>query len=842
MLQSLLSLKAVESYLDDIKLFEVVNKNYLDKLINSEYLKTIKWNDFDNEKCQLEEYMNQLLDYKYNDREGFGLVPVKYKRGSGLTFGRVYPLKSLSLCAIRKEVRHTISTDIFVDIDITNCHPELLYQTLKANNIECNILEDYVKNRDKRLKEVMDKYNVDRDSAKALFIMLLYFGSFKTWLQKESLDSNLKPLAFITKFIKERDSYGKIIEDNNEDIYLEIQANKTRKGLLQYNEKASVVSIWCQEIENRILEIIFKYCQKKKYIKDHIAVLCYDGIMLERKYYNSSILNEFTNVIKEKFGYELKYVIKELDKGYNILLDQDLQCNGISGENSDDFEDLDSAIDSASVSGSVSSIVTNNDDIKKSDREFFKKIKNISHADIAKVFYTLNKSKYIYSSVSKWWKYNEYNVLENTGSSLPIGIQNHITECLVDYLIPIRNRMKPNSPSYTEDCRILNKLIKDVGNAMFLQGVTTFLQKHYYVNDVDSKIDNNPNLLAFSDKVFDKSSMVIRDIEPDDCISKTTNYKYGESNSTIRTHILDIIKSIFNDDEMEQYFLNIKAQGLFGNVGENCFIQVGLGGNGKGLMSTIEKYALGAYTMTTENTFITSVFKQGQANSTLASTRGIRNLVISEPADTDEFQRDAVLNTAFTKLITGGDEITTRQLYKDNISFKPHFTPFIQCNNLISLKRIDAGIMRRIKVIKYPFMFVDEPTESWHKQKIYELKSLFETVNYYREYLLILLDTIRKYTVYNNVKIPKKVTDETEQYFIDNNPVKNFIDSFIVKQKPFKIKSTAIKEHFDNNSEEKMTMSQFLKAMKQNGYDTYMSMGYRWFKDINISNSTEIDM
>jgi hypothetical protein len=50
---------------------------------------------------------------------------------------------------------------------------------------------------------------------------------------------------------------------------------------------------------------------KKKYIKDKIAVLCYDGIMLEVKYYKASILKEFEKVIKDEFGLELEYVVKQ---------------------------------------------------------------------------------------------------------------------------------------------------------------------------------------------------------------------------------------------------------------------------------------------------------------------------------------------------------------------------------------------------------------------------------------------------------------------------------------------------------------------------------------------------
>jgi phage/plasmid-associated DNA primase len=326
----------------------------------------------------------------------------------------------------------------------------------------------------------------------------------------------------------------------------------------------------------------------------------------------------------------------------------------------------------------------------------------------------------------------------------------------------------------------------------------------------------------------------VREIRPDDFVLKTTKYEYKQSNKKIRKHIREIIKSIFEDDEMEIYFLKMKAHSLFGNIGENVFICTGSGSNGKGLIGTIEKGAYGDYIMTTENTFLTSAFKQGQANSTLGNCKGIRNLIISEPSDMDEFQRETSLNTAFIKLISGNDVLTARDLYKSNTSFKPLFTSWMQANCMPYIKKIDKGLMRRIKVMFFKLMFVDNPVESWERKIDRSLKPLFETEEYYREYMLLLLDTYAEYSNYDDIKIPMCVKVESDKYFNDNNPVKNFIECFIKPIPGNKIKSSEVKEHFDANFEEKLTSSLFLKAMKTNGYDTIMHHGYKKFVDIDI--------
>ena len=42
--------------------------------------------------------------------------------------GRVNPKNSLGLFSIRREIRHTLAEQRYVDLDIDNCHPVILNQ------------------------------------------------------------------------------------------------------------------------------------------------------------------------------------------------------------------------------------------------------------------------------------------------------------------------------------------------------------------------------------------------------------------------------------------------------------------------------------------------------------------------------------------------------------------------------------------------------------------------------------------------------------------------------------------------------------------------------------------
>ena len=243
-----------------------------------------------------------------------------------MSYGRCNPEGALGLFCIRREIRQTLCKGQYIDIDIENCHPVILYQICNKfkeqfENIE--YIEKYVKNRNKYLNQVMEYYEVDRDSAKKLFIILLYYGSFTTWAEEYNINTIDKPeIPFIKKLRKELQEIGRIILENNKELAQEIKKNKENHNITIYNEIGGVVSYFLQEYECRILETIFKYCKSKNLIPgNNIAVLCADGIMIKIEFYYDKLLSEFNGLIKEKFGLDLKFTVKEMTQDYLSILD-----------------------------------------------------------------------------------------------------------------------------------------------------------------------------------------------------------------------------------------------------------------------------------------------------------------------------------------------------------------------------------------------------------------------------------------------------------------------------------------------------------------------------------------
>ena len=309
-----LKISVQNSKLNKLTLFEKPDVVALDKLINSDLLNEtfhckITGKTYTNEKQQLIAYRNLI-------NKETGLVAVKYEKSKGSKYGRVFPARSLGAVGIRRELRGTLFNNNMIDIDIENCHPELSNQICQANGIQNKYLNKYVTQRPELLLDIQNTYNVDRDSAKTLFIMLLYFGSFDRWAKDRNIvgESN----KFVDKFKKELSLIGDHIVKENDELKKVI--SKIKVDSSEHQIKSSTVSYYFQEIENQILECIYEYCISKKHITKCCS-LCYDGLMIEKENYKIELLDELNVLIKNKFGFDLKFTEKKMTHYLDTLDD-----------------------------------------------------------------------------------------------------------------------------------------------------------------------------------------------------------------------------------------------------------------------------------------------------------------------------------------------------------------------------------------------------------------------------------------------------------------------------------------------------------------------------------------
>jgi Family of unknown function (DUF5906) len=397
------------SILDNLTLYEKVDKTILEKLINSSLLKTTFNNNFaskiyQNEKQQLTAYLKSMK---------YGKIPVKYSKTLNNKYGRSNPARALGLHNIRREIRHTLCASSMVDMDVENCHPEMLNQLCEAENIEHSYLNKYVKNREEYFNEGMRVYGCSREDIKVLMIIYCYGGGIQRWITKHNIDiTKCSPEAILNDKIIEipmmksfHDSMAQInkaISMKNPELCDIVIKNKREQGKEDYNLFGTVCSFVLQEYELRVLEIMYKYCVDTKIINKGVCVLCADGMMIEKNKYKPELLTIFSDIVRREIGFELKFTKKEMLSGYLDILDDNIIKKDDVADNEDTlFKEM-----SAEFELTHTKIINKSIFVKKEDDKIIFMTKKDLLTSYEHIQCGVNKNDNPISFIQKWTNCN----------------------------------------------------------------------------------------------------------------------------------------------------------------------------------------------------------------------------------------------------------------------------------------------------------------------------------------------------------------------------------------------------------------------------------------------------
>ena len=644
-----LTLQPVVCALNNLTLFEKVDVNALNKLIHSSLLKPTlsKWKQFNytSEKQQLNKYLSLISG---------GNASIKYNKCGESVWGRSNPNGMVSLFTIRKEIRHTIAGKYYTDIDIDNCHPTILYQICKKHDIPCILLEKYVTNRTEYLDKVKAFYNVDYDDAKLLFIILLYCGGFKKWANE--VKTELGELDFITEFITEFRNIATIITAYNPLIKEDVINRKTKQGKTSYNVDGTTLSIYLQELEVRILEIIYIYLTDNKFIDNKNIVLCADGVMVEKHKYKPEILQELSLLIKDNCNLDLSFSVKSMSKGFNKeLIDESI----IYDLHTPEF-----------TTGLLS--------------DYFKLLYD--------TFIYVNSKLYIFNGI--YWKLDA-NLIE-----LYNFIDKHFYDKLLQYYFKQREFIIKKSVDARDDSQILeifHKKISQVRQNKYRKTLAEDICNKLNNNNI--KFNTNPNLFAFNNVIYDLSLDAI--VEPNmyEYISITCGYNYDTTYDKNKIKEYDaLLDTIFPNIDNKNYYLDCLSTGLSGNQVENLFIATGGGGNGKGVINTQMLKTCGHYGYKLTSSILLNEIKEG-ANPQIANLNNKRFALSTEPSHKKK------MCSSTLKELTGDKNINSRMNYSNDCEITLCLSLFLECNALPKLDEVNDAIERRIRTIPFVSSF-----------------------------------------------------------------------------------------------------------------------------------------
>lgn len=584
------------------------------------------------------------------------------------------------------KVRRLIVDGNLIAIDLCNAHLEIiknLASILKIDAGKYEILNEYCLKRNSILEDVMRVFECDREVAKNYFIIILFGGSYNTWITSNYL---LNKTHLKTEFMINFETAFDIIkyELNKLDIMngfkvLEKQVNKKKNWKIE----KTALAIFLQEIESKVLTIMYQSLESKNCI---IRIPIHDAIWFEdcknitNNGTNADFLKELSQEIKNKIGLDIP-----LDYEDTKPNEDDLKWF----ENHKDFydanyKDKEVKNDKLLIEGSnddegASKIVINlfKKDIIRCNNVIIVKENNTWSYDKEVVNRILSnmvvKSNIYFIGAND--KYYSYSNAVSRQKNCVVAIRNNpLINIDNDFIINIGANNKTYLP--------------------YLNGIWSFKDRKLY------SYDELPNIHFLS--IINRNLIEVSKEEFDEFMDK-------------------VINPIFPNKIERDYFAHIISRSMAGhNEDKMWFGFSGLRNSGKGVLTDLMIYAFGKYF----GTFDAGCLIKNDNNNEPARQLGwIVEHLITRGLWSNELpiglKRIIVNGILIKMLVSGGDLVSARKLHENILTFKPNFTMCCLFNHMPDVEPIDA--LENYLEICFKSKFVN-PDELIDGVELYKLK------------------------------------------------------------------------------------------------------------------------
>jgi len=673
-------IKSKEYINPDVLNFIVENEDkFKDLLREDKRIQFIEGDDYDPSAV-----FTMARNYLRKSRNG--IIDVEYKQKNGV--GRFNAICSLSLQNITRQIRQSIAKDTYMDIDIKNCHPNILLFICENLNINCDILKKYCNNRD----EFFRNNNLTKDVGKIVILSVIN-GGVEAYKNVENPSDDL--MDFYENEIK---NIHNVIASKHKDKFKIHQENRVKMGKT-YNHKASFMNIILCDIENMILQIMREY-----FGFNEREVLCFDGIMLPIG--NTLPFKDCEKMIFDRLKINVELSYKPFEEYFdltNYTIPKYIEIDN------DRYEKY------LSIKRLMKQYIKEDDVNNNSVSIIFNKM-------VGNDLITINENGdgFMWDNDKKLW-------LEKTANELMVEICNEnnlilrlgkeIAKEYSNKLSKINKKENPTEWNKINMCyNRTKKLSNDIQTTRYIKDVFTLAKNKFRQDKFKTEtINRNHSYLPIQDgKIINLKTGEIRDRLREDYFSISCDINYiDEKDLTIEDIEINkkFVNQIFMEDEEYINYKQIKLGSyLCGDKCRDIDINHGCGKNGKSTMINALKIMMGEFVGFIGKDVI--VFdksqhrKKGGGNHTshLVPIDGKRLII------TQELEENDTIDSEIVKKIASGDPIEgVRECFG-----KKTYTVYPFCKLIVSSNKIpkfdvnDMAITDRLVFNPYKSRFLNK--------------------------------------------------------------------------------------------------------------------------------------
>lgn len=704
----------------DMFVYETINPEELFNIIHTANLITFDTKRYEDGPGKLYKTERDLLmAYKYQWVDLFGtFVSEWYLAKHG--WGRVNPKQYLSMSIFHRPTRHTLCNQYLVDLDLVNCHYEIVLSKLKELDMPCTHIERYCADVAKYRKEIAQYYNVSKDTAKQLFIRLIYGGTVNGWLKDNHLETHLVP-EIVENISNELEDLIDVVWQGNQHIYTDIIDSDPTffNGKTPSKKKRTIMAFWCQSIERYIQEQCIMHLVRTHNCLQKYFIPCQDGFMMRKEDYKPEYVDQLNTYIRDSLGMISRFIEKPFNERYivhspsmehiyrpfNLLNAEDAQFAQYMIEVGFKYSDIistgeDKIFEAYQYNGVYwESLPLHNGEFHKGRFDFLQSwcenkilLINRIHShyyskEIATLMDGINMEDTDLKDVLKTLQ-KELTKLNNDRSATQEQIDSK------------KNQIKGLTlmANVGKTIEKMNAHIKNLSkNGLRKNIIEIYLSKLHRSN---IKWDANPELFAFENCIMDLSTGQFVQPRKEQYIKTSCGWAWDDEypNSKVEK-INTLVNSILPIESVRDYYLTYESTGLSGNKVQRVLINTGKGGNGKSILRELKNKVVGNYGMKIPNDVLCNSINGMGPNPVIANMSGKRSLYFSEPEDGKK------IHSSTLKELTGDNTIVGRGLYSSKTEVIMIATLSGDCNTIPLFTDISEGskqsMVRRLAVAPF---------------------------------------------------------------------------------------------------------------------------------------------
>lgn len=282
------------------------------------------------------------------------------------------------------------------------------------------------------------------------------------------------------------------------------------------------------------------------------------------------------------------------------------------------------------------------------------------------------------------------------------------------------------------------------------------------------QLDADPYLLNLANGTYDLANLVLRPHDPADRLTKIARAAYDpEAQGPVWAEHIEYFQP---DVEVRDFLQRFFGYALLGKVVEHVLL-IGYGpqgANGKGTTDRAIQHVLGDYAATANQNLLV----QTRSNSADSASPARMQLLGRRYVAMSETEKRAPIAEALMKTLTGGDPVTARALFKDEITFVPSHTLTLWTNFKPKLSGDDAAVWRRVMLVPFD---ISRPRDQWDKFIDEKLELEADAI------LAWLIEGYKAWTI-TGLDAPLKVQAATAEYQYEEDATAQFLAEHLVPE------------------------------------------------------------